>query len=211
MQKLSYSWLQKMIHVKINVQSMTIMVSLLVSICALGTSLMQAFIMKDQFQVMVEQQKLMVEQYKASTWARIELGANVMVGEKNLIQLFVRNAGTGPALIEAIRITYDGKPYMRWNEIFKQLGIKSYTTMSSYQLRQKTLIAGENISFFKTDDTNLVLALVGNIDKFKIEVCYKSVYGAFFLHSGTNKNNAYELDTKEVKNNPIPENEGFLE
>jgi hypothetical protein len=134
-----------------------------------------------------------------------------VVGEKNFIQLFVRNAGTGPALVEAIRITYNGKPYKRWEEIFKSLNIKSYTSMSSYQLRQKTLIAGENINFFRTDDPNLVLAIVQNIDKFKIEVCYKSVYGAVFLHSGTQKNKAYELDTKEVKANPIPENEEFVD
>jgi hypothetical protein len=208
---MAFSFSKKIILPKLNVQNMTIAVSLLVSICALGTSLMQAFIMKDQFKVMVEQQKLMVEQYKASTWARVELGANIMVGEQNAIQLFVRNAGTGPALIEAIRITYNGKPYARWHEIFKVLNIKNYTSMSSYQLRQKTLIAGENISFFKTNDTNLVLAIVGNMDKFKIEVCYKSVYGAVFLHAGSNKNNSYELDTKEVKSNPILPKEEFLE
>lgn len=202
---------KKLNILKINLQSMTIAVSLIVSICALGTSLMQAFIMKDQFKVMVEQQKLMVEQYKASTWARVELGANISVGDKNTIQLFVRNAGTGPALIESTRIIYNGKAYTRWNQIFKELNISSYTTVSTYQLRQKTLIAGESISFFRTDDSNLTLAIVKHIDKFKIEVCYKSVYGAFFLHSGSQKNGAYELDTKDVKGNPILKNEEFLD
>lgn len=202
---------KKITFPKTNLQSITIAVSLIVSICALVTSLMQAFIMKDQFKVMVEQQKLMVEQYKASTWARIELGANVSVGEKNFIQLFVRNAGTGPALIESVKITYNGKPYMRWGQIYKALNINNYTTVSTYQLRQKTLISGENISFFRTDDSNLALAIVQNIDKFKIEICYKSVYGAFFLHTGSQKNGAYELDTQEVKNNPIQANENFLD
>jgi F0F1-type ATP synthase membrane subunit c/vacuolar-type H+-ATPase subunit K len=56
---------------KFNVSNLTVFVSLIVSICALATSLMQALIMKDQFKVMVEQQKLMSEQYKASVWARV--------------------------------------------------------------------------------------------------------------------------------------------
>jgi hypothetical protein len=196
---------------KFNISNLTVFVSLIVSICALATSLMQALIMKDQFKVMVEQQKLMSEQYKASVWARIELGADIYASDRFMVKLFVRNPGTGPAIIESVRITYKNKSYKYWRDIFNELGIKHDFSITQYQLRQKTLIAGETLNFFQIDDKDCVIALINNLDKFKIEICYKSVYGAIFLHTGSQKNNAYELETHEVKQNPIKDNEQFLE
>ena len=72
----------------------------LVALCALGVSLYQT--------------RLMREQQRASVWPRLDLPQTT--GGSTYGRM-VRNQGLGPALVRSVEVTVDGRPMHRWNDV----------------------------------------------------------------------------------------------
>ena len=191
----------------ISAQHITIIGSLFVSACALVASTVQVFIMREQSTIMLEQQKLMTEQYKASLWARVECTFFYQTNPE-YFKIVVRNAGTGPALVQGVRVTYDNKIYQRWTDLFEAVADAARDTfnVSIMRIHGRTLVPGEEVTMMGNGHPRLA-RVIGTNDKLRVEVCYQSVYGSNYLHTRKSQNGSAVLDTQEVKACSIPERE----
>ncbi|MEM8485480.1 MAG: hypothetical protein AAF564_08010, partial [Bacteroidota bacterium] len=82
-----------------------------VGICALGVSLYQASIMRAQ------QEELSIQR-RAEAWPHLEFGKGY---NTRGFQFVLVNQGIGPAKIESIQLTLDGKPYTSWVTLFSEI------------------------------------------------------------------------------------------
>ncbi len=193
---------------KVDIQKITVLVSLFISICALAASTLQAFIMHKQLNVMVEQQKIMNEQYKASSWARVEC-IIISTADPKSIEVTLRNAGTGPALVKACKVTFRGKPYGRWSDLLLTMSGKQTDDINLFTSRipDRTLVSQESIPLMKVDNPAYVDLFLSSLDELSIELCYQTVYGASFLHTRTHRRGVAIFDTQEVNTCSIPARE----
>ena len=86
-------------------------VAVALSLFALATSAYQARLMRDQTQ-------LMQVQSRASVWPSLAIGENdVHSSTEDSFTWRVDNNGVGPAKIESVIVSLDGKPYRDWQSV----------------------------------------------------------------------------------------------
>ena len=132
--------------------------AILVSLCALGVSLYEARIMR--------------EQQRAAVWPYVEiLPSNNSEGSS----LNLYNKGTGPAKIQAVTVSNDGTHWKNWQELLDALpGENSirfrYSTMNGRVLASNDALEAIRMS---AKDAATIGPYLQNID---ISICYCSVY-----------------------------------
>jgi hypothetical protein len=89
--------------------------ALAVSFLALALGIWQA-------RLMSEQTRLMQQQARAGVWPYLSIGyALVADGDKRGYTWRIDNDGVGPARIESVTLTLDGKPLEHWKDVFGAL------------------------------------------------------------------------------------------
>ncbi len=132
--------------------------AILVSLCALGVSLYQASIMRDQ--------------QRAAVWPYIEiLPSNNSEGSS----LFLFNKGSGPAKIQTVVVSLDGTVWKSWESLLEAVrgdeSIRySFSTMHGRVLASNDELAAISMS---AQDAAIIGPHLRNIN---ISICYCSVY-----------------------------------
>jgi hypothetical protein len=149
-------------------------VAVALSMLALGTSAYQSMLMRDQT-------KLMQVQSRASVWPSVSIGENdTHTPTEDMFAWRVDNNGVGPAKIESVVVNLDGKPYGNWQTLSAVLapGHPFHAAQSSVNglVLPPSLNRETTVEMVKLSDPVLARAFHDAQSRFKIEICYCSVY-----------------------------------
>jgi len=146
--------------------------AVLIGVCALGVSLYQASIMREQSMMMREEQR-------ASVWPNIAV-ENSYTGES--FQLRVVNTGVGPARIGPVRMTLDREPIQTWTDLI--LKAQSTRQIRYYQSKvgNRVLPAGDFEKIFEVSDPAVADSVRRTLDRLVVEICYCSIYDDCWLY-----------------------------
>ncbi|GAB5522462.1 MAG: hypothetical protein Roseis2KO_03340 [Roseivirga sp.] len=164
---------------KIDSQTLMAVGVLLVSFIAL-------FISVRQTSIMGEQTRLLVEQNKASAWPYLEInlhrGFERNENGKSEIadyRIVITNKGTGPAIVEAVRVLYDGQPARNWHSMYRigNLPDSISSAHSNSSVMNKVIATNEQVQMLKlSNNSELMRWVFERGDKITLEICYRSVY-----------------------------------
>lgn len=135
--------------------------AMLVSVCALVAS-------GAQIQIMREEQH-------ATVWPRLYVAQSYTPGET--LSLLVVNPGIGPGIVKHVSASVDGVPLTSWSSVASALAPDvAYRRVGLSTIATRVVTPGEVISTFQTSDPALADALMAEIDRLDVSVCYCSVY-----------------------------------
>ena len=149
-------------------------VALAVSVLALATGAYQT--------------RLMQVQARASVWPSVAIGASYFgSGDNAGFTWFIDNNGVGPARIQTVSVSFDGKPKRNWSEVFVALSMdpneKENTVI--YNIGGKVLPPNVNretaIQAIKVVKPEVAKRFFEAMDRFAISICYCSVYDECWL------------------------------
>ncbi|UHQ18150.1 hypothetical protein LVB87_07870 [Lysobacter sp. KIS68-7] len=109
------------------------------------------------------------EQIRAQVWPRVLLYNAGSLGE-----FHIANKGVGPAVIQSVRVTVDGKPVRNWGKALTQLGLKDpgqkYSSLSGM-----VLSPGDDVPYLLPSDASQFVVLRHHMgDRVKLMLCYCS-------------------------------------
>lgn len=156
------------------------------AIGVLLVSFIALFISVRQTAIMGEQTKLLVEQNKASAWPYLEvdLHRGFIRDEDGKLEMtdfkiVITNKGTGPAIVEAVRVLYDGEPSRNWHQLYR-LSNRPDSVSSAHSnssVMNKVIAVNEEVGMLTlSDNKELMNWVFERADKIVMEICYRSVY-----------------------------------
>lgn len=158
----------------------------LMAIGVLLVSFVALFVSVRQTSIMSEQTRLLVEQNKASAWPHIEIDLNKgFVGNRedgfkiNQFEVVITNKGTGPAIVESVRVLFDGKAASSWGKLFQLADIPDSipSGVSNSTVMNSVIASNERVNMLNLSNNQQLMEFVyEHGDKISIEICYKSVY-----------------------------------
>jgi hypothetical protein len=149
-------------------------IAVALSMLALGTSAYQSMLMRDQT-------KLMQVQSRASVWPSLSIGENdTHTATTDEFTWRVDNNGVGPAKIESVEVSLDGKPYRNWKTVSATLmpDRPFHAAQSSINglVLPPSLNRETTVEMVKLTEPDLARAFHDAQSRFKIHICYCSVY-----------------------------------
>lgn len=127
------------------------------------------------------QTRLMQGQARASVWPHLEIGYtyNSNTDENGFIW-HIDNNGVGPARIETVTLTLDGKPMKSWHDVLIALGFKGEMRVSTTSLAGEVIPPSLNretaIGAVRINQRDAASVFKEAVPRFKMEICYCSVY-----------------------------------
>ena len=151
------------------------------SIVALATSFLALSLSAYQARLMNEQTRLMQSQSRASVWPYVSIGYAINdEGERRGYTWQIGNDGVGPARIESVVMTLDGKPVHRWRELFRALFGDVAVPATYSQIYGRVLPPSTNrettIDALHLTDMAQAKAFFAAQDRIDMTICYCSVY-----------------------------------
>ena len=156
------------------------------SIVALATSFLALSLSAYQARLMNEQTRLMQSQSRASVWPYVSIGYAIDdAGESRGYTWQIGNDGVGPARIESVEVTLDGKPVHHWRELFRAL-LGDVAVPATYsQIYGRVLPPSTNrettIDALHLTDMAQARAFFAAQDRIDMTICYCSVYDDCWL------------------------------
>lgn len=175
----------------------------LISLCALAVSIFQAKVMR-------EQQHLMMEQTKAAVWPHLEILIGSSPAPKGLLHnISINNKGVGPAIIERVSIELEGKPQKSWKKIFEFVTQEKRPFKHGFaKVNDRVLTPNEEVlALVASNDSVLSKKLYEFGSKIKIRICYRSVFGDYWLHTREGIKGGEELKHEKTESCIIKEAE----
>jgi hypothetical protein len=147
-------------------------ISLLLSLAAFSTSVIQTNIMQ--------------KQQKASVWPHLEVSSGVISGA---YYIKVKNKGVGPAIVKNVAFNAGGKSYVTAMECAK--AILQDTSFhewyfSSFPINKSVFASNEEVETIKINDVKFIQALFEKGKDFNFKIRYASVYGEEWETDGSN-------------------------
>ena len=163
------------------------------SIAALATSLFALSLSAYQARLMNEQTRLMQNQSRASVWPYVAIGYRINdEGESRGYTWQISNDGVGPARIESVTMTLDGKPVRHWRELFHALYGDVDVPATYSQVYGRVLPPSTNrettIDALHLLDMAQANAFFAAQDRIEMTICYCSVYDDCWIARKQNPN-----------------------
>ncbi len=158
------------------------------SFCAIGITFYQAFLQRTQQYASVMP---ILDSYNTSVMADGTLG----------YAFIIINNGLGPAFVEEASFYYGDKKYNSVSKfeaaLLNQSGIIDSSSRVSDLWKGRVIAQGERFSLIELKSKAAEQNLRKNLDKAKIQILYKSVYGEKWLH--TYPTNEYGEQNRKVE------------
>jgi hypothetical protein len=127
------------------------------------------------------QTRLMQTQARASVWPHLSIGYTYNSNtDENGFLWHVDNNGVGPARIESVTLTLDGKPMKNWREVLAALGFQREMRTSTTSLRGEVIPPSLNretaIEAIRVNERDAASVYKAAVPRFRMEICYCSVY-----------------------------------
>ncbi|HJT99442.1 MAG TPA: hypothetical protein VJ696_14085 [Rhodanobacteraceae bacterium] len=148
--------------------------ALAISFLALALGIYQARLMREQTTVMQTQAR-------AGVWPYLAIGYTLAdEGEKQGYTWRIDNDGVGPARIETVALTLDGKPLRSWREVLHALYGDADVAATYSQIYGKVLPPNTNrettIEAIRILDPAQARTFHAAQSRFEMTICYCSVY-----------------------------------
>jgi hypothetical protein len=115
------------------------------------------------------------EQIRAEVWPRLSFYYAGMDGEFR-----IANKGVGPAIIETVQVSVDGKPVRDWVEATSRLGLTDaeqlYSTLSG-----TVLSPGEHLAYLLPSSPENFAQIRAEVGRMSLAVCYCSALADCWL------------------------------
>jgi hypothetical protein len=127
------------------------------------------------------QTRLMQSQAHASAWPYLTMGYTYTNGvDKDAYTWTIDNNGVGPAKVEYVTLSLDGKPIRRWDEVLGAFGFKELPSMATTQLESLVIVPNTNrettIPAIKLHSAEVAAQFKQATHRFAMDICYCSVY-----------------------------------
>ncbi len=133
--------------------------AIFVSLCALGVSIYQSYIFRNQ-------------QF-ATVWPYIE--PRIEYTNQSFI-FYIQNKGTGPAIIKNVKIELDGKAETDYSRFLRDLlQSTSFKSMSISSPDNSVLSAGEKVEFMSAQVNDTIKSDFPQ--RTVVKICYCSIFG----------------------------------
>jgi hypothetical protein len=151
------------------------------SLSALAVSFLALALSAYQAREMSAQTRLMQSQARAGVWPYLSIGYSIDdAGEKPGYAFEIDNDGVGPARIESVTMTLDGKPVGTWREIFRAFFGDAPVSATYSKIYGKVLPPNTNrettIEALRLSDIGQARAFYAAQDRLEMTICYCSVY-----------------------------------
>lgn len=151
------------------------------------------------------------KQQQASVWPNLEFHRSFRsVPGSEKLEVKIKNSGIGPAKIETIALSLDGKPIREWDQLVRAFTEIENPLFSEEQVSRRVLAPGDEFSVFAVTARELtsetVTALREALDTARIrgQICYCSVFQDCWHLLSTSR------DPDRVKQCPAPSPENKL-
>jgi hypothetical protein len=127
------------------------------------------------------QTRLMQSQARASVWPHLSIGYtyNTNVDENGFVWS-IDNNGVGPARIESVALTLDGKPMKSWHDVLVAFGFHGEmhvsTTSFSGDVIPPSLNRETAIAAIRINQADAASTFKNAVARFTMDICYCSVY-----------------------------------
>ena len=127
------------------------------------------------------QTRLMQSQARASVWPHLSIGYtyNSNVDDNGFLWR-IDNNGVGPARIQTVSLTLDGRPMKTWKDVLKALGfhgeLRVSTTSFSGDVIPPSLNRETAISAIRINEADAAALFKAAVPRFTMDICYCSVY-----------------------------------
>ena len=139
--------------------------AVVVGLCALGVSVYQASLMR-------QQQEELTAQRKAEVWPHLEFGVS---NPGDAFKFILVNTGIGPARIQTIKMTLDEKPVLDWASLLRDINHTGSYNYFHSQINGRVLRAGDQIDAL-TLEGSIADSVQANLHQIQASFCYCSVY-----------------------------------
>ncbi len=174
------------------------------------------FVAMYQASVMNRQTNILLTQTKANAWPCLIIEKNEYGGLKSQsieqYNYVVKNKGTGPAIIDAVRVSYKGEAAQTWDDLIQLMqtpdSILNMRTIS--QISKVVISANDEIKIIDySDNYELINWVMKHGDDILVEIYYKSVFDETWMVKRHFNNHASSYPEK-IEKYKIPEDELFI-
>lgn len=137
--------------------------ALLVSICALVVSVLEA--------------RMIRTETTASVWPRVTMGNNYLNNEgQPTYELTFTNVGVGPALIRSVTVELDGEVVHSWGNVLEVLDNPEAVGFQYNTINRAIITPGTRRSTLRVGgDAAVALSGAWSSDRFRVTLCYCSI------------------------------------
>ncbi len=124
------------------------------------------------------------QQTAAAVWPFVQLMVeNYDTGEEAGFSFAFTNAGVGPAKMQDVRVTVDGRVARDWRELVESVEGNTDAPVNRNFISDRVLRPDETVAVFGTTDADLARKMVGAISKPRstLEYCYCSIFDECWL------------------------------
>ena len=124
------------------------------------------------------------QQTAAAVWPFVQLMVeNYDTGEEAGFSFAFTNAGVGPAKMQDVRVTVDGRVARDWRELVESVEGNIDAPVNLNFISDRVLRPDETVAVFGTTDADLARKMVGAISKPRstLEYCYCSIFDECWL------------------------------
>ena len=127
------------------------------------------------------QTRLMQNQARASVWPFLSIGYTFNSNaDADGFVWRVDNNGVGPARIESVAVSIDGKPLRNWREALAALGWTKTLSSSTSSLHGEVIPPSLNrettVAAIRVNEREAAALFKAAVDRFRMDICYCSVY-----------------------------------
>ena len=122
--------------------------------------------------------KLQRRHDSASVWPHLELGITYT---PQTAGMQVSNSGIGPAIVQSVVVSVDGRSARSWPEVFKALLPSPARQYNSSSVGDRVIRAGETVNWFQLPSDALPPDIQTRLARVVIEICYASVYDEHWI------------------------------
>jgi hypothetical protein len=155
------------------------------------------------------------KQVRAQVWPRMEL-----LRTTRHLSFTAANRGVGPARVRAVKVTVDGRPVKRWDEMLRAADIRYPADISQAQISGRVVSPGQELDIFKVADDDAGQKMYADVSHYLfndgakhrigILLCYCSVLDECWVEARGQVDDR-GADDHQVDRCSIPENERFRE
>ncbi|HKE47848.1 MAG TPA: hypothetical protein VKB52_07265 [Rhodanobacteraceae bacterium] len=151
------------------------------SLVALATSFLALSLSAYQARLMNEQTRLMQSQSRAGVWPYVSIGYSLSnEGAGRGYRFQINNDGVGPARIESVTMTFDGRPVRHWREVLEALFGDVDVPATYSKVYGRVLPPSTNrettIDALQLLNVEQARAFYAAQDRIDMTICYCSVY-----------------------------------
>lgn len=110
---------------------------------------------------------------RAEVWPRAEISTYIM---PKGAAVYVRNNGIGPAIVESIDVTVDGRPQRNWDDALRAAFGRPATISSNSTVAGRAIRAGDTIELVTVPAEQIPTGFWAMIGRVRVALCYRSVF-----------------------------------